>query len=265
MKKEKKALELKKIWVAMGASVVLASQMMIVGGAAAEPAKPAASSEASPAVQPKVEAGVEQKGEAGRNAGGKQNSEGKKNTEGKQNAEAKRNDGAKPKDEVMTDNLSKYGLKKDMELPVTVEAGGLSYTLHKVMIYDFNSKDAVALKKRFDYPSISALISKPKYFVWTKITIKNKTKKTIDNMNGRSSWVLQPSDKKEFDPTDSFSKIHSINDKEALNTFKLKPGESLTTYQALYYDGNFDYFAIRLYYGGQFAEKFLVSRGDTRG
>lgn len=262
MKKEKKALELKKIWVAMGASVVLASQMMIVGGAAAEPAKPAASSEASPAVQPKVEAGVEQKGEAGRNAGGKQNSEGKKNTEGKQNAEAKRNDGAKPKDEVMTDNLSKYGLKKDMELPVTVEAGGLSYTLHKVMIYDFNSKDAVALKKRFDYPEVSRLVAKPKYFVWTKITIKNNSKKTIDTMNGSTPWTLQTMDKKKLNPAQSFSKIGKINDKEAMNSFKLKPNESLTTYQALYFDGEFDYFAVRVFYGGEFTEKFLVNRND---
>lgn len=262
MKKEKKALELKKIWVAMGASVVLASQMMIVGGAAAEPAKPAASSEASPAMQPKVEAGVEQKGETGRNAGGKQNSEGKKNTEGKQNAEAKRNDGAKPKDEVMTDNLSKYGLKKDMELPVTVEAGGLSYTLHKVMIYDFKSKDAVAIRKRFDYGASSGLVAKPKYFVWTKITITNKSEKTVDNMDGGSKWILQSMDLKRLDPIGSFSKIGKINDKKALNSFKLKPNESLTTYQALYYSGNFDYFAIRLFHGGGFDEKFIVNRRD---
>lgn len=48
---------------------------------------------------------------------------------------------------IMRDNLSKYGLKKDLELPVTVTAGGLSYTLEKIMIYDFKSKDAQNLVK----------------------------------------------------------------------------------------------------------------------
>lgn len=260
MKKEKKALELKKIWVAMGASVVLASQMMIVGGAAAEPAKPAASSEASPAVQPKVEAGVEQKGEAGRNAGGKQNSEGKKNTEGKQNAEAKRNDGAKPKDEVMTDNLSKYGLKKDMELPVTVEAGGLSYTLHKVMIYDFKSAEVKKLQKMYGFPNTGGVITRPKYFIWTKVTIENNTKKNVWG-GGRDIRKILPitfEDGSIVDPIGPLNRLEKRNDKEALWTYSFNPGESITSNLAYVYDGDFDYFAIRMFYDGKMVEKFVV-------
>ncbi|MFP4976085.1 hypothetical protein ACE6ED_11845 [Paenibacillus sp. CN-4] len=247
MKKDKKAMELKKTWVAIGASVVLASQMMMVGGAAADPAKPAASLAASPAVQPKVEAGAAQKNEAG------------------QSDEGKRNAGAKPKAEVMTDNLSKYGLKKDMELPVTVEAGGLSYTLHKVMIYDFNSKDVQVLRKKFNYAASSGMFVNPKYFIWTKITIKNNSKSTIDNMNGSTKWSLQTMDMKRFDPVRSFSKIGKVNDKEALNSFKLKPNESLTTYQAFYFDGTFDYFSVSMSFKGSFTEKYVVVPEELRG
>lgn len=80
---------------------------------------------------------------------------------------------------IMRDNLSKYGLKKDLELPVTVTAGGLSYTLEKFMIYDFKSKDAQNLVKQYDYDSFGVMVSNPKYFIWTKITIKNNSNKIV--------------------------------------------------------------------------------------
>lgn len=80
---------------------------------------------------------------------------------------------------IMRDNLSKYGLKKDLELLITVTAGGLSYTLEKFMIYDFKSKDAQNLVKKYDYDSFSAMVSNPRYLIWTKITIINNSKKTV--------------------------------------------------------------------------------------
>lgn len=260
VKKEKKALELKKTWVAMGASVVLASQMMMIGGAAAKPAKPAASSEASPAVQPKVEAGVEQKGDAGQKAEEKQSAEGKKNTEGKQNVEAKRNNEAKPKADVMTDNLSKYGLKKDLELPVTVEAGGLKYTLEKIMIFETKSKDAQALIKKYGYTGLED----DKYFIWTMITVENKSG-SIAQRNSKDlseKWRLHFGS--EAYPTMPLKTVdvpnYKPNNKEALWSWVLKPGEKLSTYQAYSYNGKLEHFVIWLDFKGKSDEKYIVEQ-----
>lgn len=102
---------------------------------------------------------------------------------------------------IMRDNLSKYGLKKDLELPVTVTAGGLSYTLEKFMIYDFKSKDAQNLVKKYDYDSFGGLVSNPKYFIWTKITIKNNSKNTVKrSLNDREKlWTLSLQGKSQLD------------------------------------------------------------------
>lgn len=158
---------------------------------------------------------------------------------------------------VMMDNLSKYGLKKDVELPVTVTAGGLSYTLEKIMIYDFNSKDAIALRKTYKYGESSGLVAKPKYFVWTKITVKNNGKKTIDTVNGEY-WTLVFMGLDSLEPVSNFSRIGKVNDKSALNRLVLKPGEQLSTYQAFMYKGGFEYFTIHMFNGGEHTEKIIV-------
>ncbi|AKG33689.1 hypothetical protein VK70_03060 [Paenibacillus durus ATCC 35681] len=158
---------------------------------------------------------------------------------------------------VMTDNLFKYGLKKDVELPVTVTAGGLSYTLEKIMIYDINSKEAVTLRKTYKYGSQSGLVANPKYFVWTKITVKNNSKKTVDNISGEK-WTLSFRGLYSLDPVRNFSRMEKTNDQSALNWMELKPGQQLTTYQAFMYAKDFQYFVIRLFYDGQFAEKYVV-------
>ncbi|WP_025691087.1 hypothetical protein [Paenibacillus zanthoxyli] len=159
---------------------------------------------------------------------------------------------------VMTDNLFKYGLKKDVELPVTVTAGGLSYTLEKIMIYDFNSKEAVALRNTYKYGSQSGLIANPKYFVWTKITVKNNSKKTVDNIGGEK-WTLSFKGLGELNSVWGATKRGTVNDKEALNRLILKPGQQLSTYQAFMYEDGFKYFVVRLYFDGKFDEKFVVS------
>lgn len=49
------------------------------------------------------------------------------------------------------------------------------------------------------------------------------------------------------------------NSKEALWTYSLKPGEKITSYFGYAYAGEFDHFAIRMFYGKNYIEKFVVS------
>jgi hypothetical protein len=162
---------------------------------------------------------------------------------------------------IMRDNLSKYGLKKDLELPVTVTAGGLSYTLEKFMIYDFKSKDAQNLVKQYDYESFGGLVSNPKYFIWTKITIKNNSKNTVKrSLNDREKlWTLSLQGKSQLDTIWPKANVKKLNSKEAYYYYTIKPGEQLSTYQAYLYEEDFKYFVIRLFYGGEFDEKFVVN------
>ncbi|OMC97645.1 hypothetical protein [Paenibacillus odorifer] len=162
---------------------------------------------------------------------------------------------------IMRDNLIKYGLKKDLELPVTVTAGGLSYTLEKFMIYDFKSKDAQNLVKQYDYESFGGLVSNPKYFIWTKITIKNNSKNTVKrSLNDREKlWTLSLQGKSQLDTIWPKANVKKLNSKEAYYYYTIKPGEQLSTYQAYLYEEDFKYFVIRLFYGGEFDEKFVVN------
>ncbi|MEK4449958.1 hypothetical protein [Paenibacillus sp. FSL L8-0506] len=162
---------------------------------------------------------------------------------------------------IMRDNLSKYGLKKDLELPVTVTAGGLSYTLEKFMIYDFKSKDAQNLVKKYDYDSFGVMVSKPKYLVWTKIIIKNNSKSIVKRAlyDQKDKWVLSLKYGGELDPIWPKVNEEKINNKSAFYYYTLKPGEQLSTYQAFLYEKDFDYFAIRMYHAGGFDEKLIVN------
>ncbi|MEK3865257.1 hypothetical protein MHH60_17415 [Paenibacillus sp. FSL H7-0716] len=162
---------------------------------------------------------------------------------------------------IMRDNLSKYGLKKDLELPVTVTAGGLSYTLEKFMIYDFKSKDAQNLVKKYDYDSFGVMVSKPKYLIWTKITIKNNSNKIVKRSlnDQKEKWILSLQGKGQLDQIWPKVNVEKLNNKEAFYYYTLKPSEQLTTYQAYLYDQDFNYFAIRLFHDGGFDEKFIVN------
>lgn len=165
---------------------------------------------------------------------------------------------------VMMDNLFKYGLKKDVELPVTATAGGLSYTLHKIMIFDFDSTTAKTLRKQYDYSDYAGVLADPEYFIWTKITITNKSQKTVQygykDMNYK--WRLFFEDGGEAEAANAWSEKYNENSKVALCTYTLKPGESLTTYQALYYKGDFKYLRINLQLDGVFAKKYVVNDPD---
>ncbi|MEK8210405.1 hypothetical protein NST41_32970 [Paenibacillus sp. FSL L8-0696] len=157
---------------------------------------------------------------------------------------------------IMRDNLSKYGLKKDVELPVTVTAGGLSYTLEKIMIYDAKSKDAQALIKKFNYSS------EGKYFIWTKITVKNNSGNTIKKNYADLSekWSLGFGERNNtVFLTMPRIKASSPNDKEALWDWSLKPGQQMSSYQAYYYNGDFKYFVIWLDNKNSSATQYIVN------
>lgn len=162
---------------------------------------------------------------------------------------------SKPAATVMTDNLFKYGLKKDVELPVTLTAGGLSYTLEKIMIFDFASKEAVALRKTYGYGEESGLLLNPQYMVWTKFTVKNNSNKLFDTLNGGEKWVLQFQG---LNPLEPVYRLAKMNDKSAVNRMRINPGEQLSSYQAYMFKGDFNYFRINLYFNGAFAEKYIV-------
>lgn len=163
---------------------------------------------------------------------------------------------------VMRDNLSAYGLKKSVELPVTVTAGGLSYTLEKIMIYDIDSAAAKEIRNKYGYSKNSDLFRNPKYFVWTKITIANNSKKIVQRTASDVSekWFLAMKDSGNLYSSMPYFLADKKNNTNALWSFKLKPGEKLSTFQGFVYEGDLKYFAIRLYFNGAFAEKFIVER-----
>ncbi|MEK3762724.1 hypothetical protein MKZ07_30540 [Paenibacillus sp. FSL P4-0338] len=162
---------------------------------------------------------------------------------------------------VMTDNLAKFGLKKAMDLPVTLESEGLSYALHKIMIYDFKSPEVKKLQKMYGFQNSTGSIDSPKYLIWTKITLANNTNKTMHG-GGSDIQRLIPLTFKDGQITDTIwprKYASKTNSKEALWTYNLKPGEKITSYLAYVYAGEFDYFAIRMLYGKNFVEKYVAS------
>lgn len=162
---------------------------------------------------------------------------------------------------IMRDNLSKYGLVKDVELPVTVTAGGLSYTLEKIMIFDSKSKDAQALAKQYGYDLDGA-----QYFIWTKITVENKGDKIIQKNSKDLSekWRLNFGDLSKGEAYVSMPlktvlvQNYKPNNKQALWSWVLKPGEKLSTYQGYLYSGDINYFKLSVDYNGQFVSKYIV-------
>lgn len=159
---------------------------------------------------------------------------------------------------IMRDNLSKYGLVKDVELPVTIMAGGLSYTLEKIMIYDINSTTAQSLIKKYGYNNYG------KYFVWTKITIENKGKNIIQetSKSPNPKWFISVGDGGILLQDMPGVKVKEKNSKEALWDYTLKPGEKLTTYQAFLNTGPFKHLKIWLDVNGTSEQKYIANGNE---
>ncbi|AIQ62890.1 hypothetical protein PSTEL_07000 [Paenibacillus stellifer] len=148
---------------------------------------------------------------------------------------------------VMTDNLAKYGLKKDVELPVTVTAGGLSYTLEKIMIYETKSATAQALIKKYGYTGTEG----QKYFIWTKITIKNSSnaKVQFSSKDLSDKWRFNFGEEAFTSMPRKFAE--KVNNTEVLWTWELAPGKKLTSYQAYTYNDKLERFYITVDNKGQ--------------
>jgi len=160
--------------------------------------------------------------------------------------------------QLMKDNLSKYGLVKDVELPVTVTAGGLSYTLEKIMIYDTNSTTAQALIKKYGYTGTEGR----KYFIWTKITVANNSKSVVQFGSkdlsdkwrlhfGEEAWTTMP---RKF--------AEKVNNPEALWAWELAPGKKLSTYQAFTYTDDFKWFVIWVDNKSASGTKYVVKKPE---
>lgn len=161
---------------------------------------------------------------------------------------------------IMRDNLFKFGLEKEVELPVTITAGGLSYTLEKMMVYDVKSKDAQALIKKYGYRE-KVYLRDTKYMIWTKITISNSSQNLIQ-LNAKSptaKWFITANG---TNLATSMPKLRAeeMNSKEALWNWKLEPGKSLSTYQMYGALEDFTNLFISINYGGSFDEKIIVKR-----
>ncbi|MEK5416272.1 hypothetical protein [Paenibacillus sp. FSL L8-0708] len=162
---------------------------------------------------------------------------------------------------VMTDNLSKYGLEKEVTFPLTTTVNGLSYTIHKMMIYDIKSADAQALMKKYKYPATVDYYPNAKYFIWTKISIVNNSKSTtgVYSKDLNKKWRLMLGEGKEFEPVIPMAKFSEFNSKEAVWAFILKPGEKLDTYQAFEYDGKFESLRILMTYKDNMKEVYIAN------
>lgn len=161
---------------------------------------------------------------------------------------------------IMRDNLSKFGLKKDLELPVTISAGGLTYTLEKLMFYDVKSKEAQSLMKMYGY-SDRIYKTPTKYMVWTKLTIENKGSKVIQvsSVDLNPKWNIKVDGNILLGPAPG-TKILELNNKEALWDWVLKPGQKLSSYQMYGYIKDPSVISIYVNLGGDFEEKYIVKR-----
>ncbi|MDH6374102.1 hypothetical protein M2444_005946 [Paenibacillus sp. PastF-3] len=161
---------------------------------------------------------------------------------------------------IMRDNLFKFGLKKEVDLPVTISAGGLTYTLEKLMFYDVKSKEAQSLMKLYDF-SDNIYKSPTKYMVWTKLTIENKGSKVIQvsAVDLNEKWHLKVDSVNLLAPTPGKTMLE-LNNKEALWNWVLKPGEKLSSYQMYGYFKDPSVISIYASFGGGFEEKYIVKR-----
>lgn len=131
--------------------------------------------------------------------------------------------------EVAKHNFEDYGLTPLVELPLVLETSGLELTVHEAFIYPTDAPEAVALNEKYKIRDFEYA----HYFLWTKVTLKNNSKKLItndyrspmrkvgaSNGKGNSLWYANT----------TLPQYLTMNNTNVLHYWTLEPGESITSY-----------------------------------
>lgn len=126
------------------------------------------------------------------------------------------------------------------------------------MIYDTKSATAQALIKKYGYSGDG------KYFIWTKITVENKSGNTVqkNSKDLTEKWQLNFGTESRVYLTMPLSTVdtpnYKPNNENALWSWSLAPGKKMSSYQAYLYDGDFKSFVIWLDNKKASATKYIV-------
>lgn len=120
-------------------------------------------------------------------------------------------------------------LKVVTTFPIVLEAGGLKLTVHDVYLYKADSKEAKDLHKKYKFQ----YFDRAKYIVWSKITLENKSNKTIRydglDLNPKVEWFTATKDTAGLFISSNSINYDVINSTDVLGGWILKPDESLTS------------------------------------
>lgn len=133
--------------------------------------------------------------------------------------------------EVVNHNFADYGLKEVKALPISIAAGGLKVTYHDAFLYKADSAEGKALQQKYKFDEYDLA----NHILFMKVTITNKTKKSID----RDYSDLQ----QKIEVMDAFSKNLSYgfsDNDDYLYSWSLGPNESITGYVAFLKKTNSD-------------------------
>ncbi|RJE86926.1 copper amine oxidase N-terminal domain-containing protein [Paenibacillus sp. 1011MAR3C5] len=130
-------------------------------------------------------------------------------------------------------NFASYKQLKVLEnFPIVLDANGLKLTVHEAYLYKADSKEAKDLQRKYDFQEFY----RAKYLVWSKVTLENNTKETVRydglDMNQKIEWLTGSGDVGVILLHSSSIKVDKMNGTEVLNGFVLKPGESITSWEA---------------------------------
>ncbi|RJX40927.1 copper amine oxidase N-terminal domain-containing protein [Paenibacillus pinisoli] len=127
-------------------------------------------------------------------------------------------------------NLSAFKQLKVLEnFPIILEANGLKLTVHEASLYKADSKEAKDLHKKYKLQ----YFDRAKYLVWSKVTLENKSKKTIRydglDLNPKIEWFTATSETSGKLLLSNSINYDEMNSTDFLNGWVLKPGETIAS------------------------------------
>lgn len=134
-----------------------------------------------------------------------------------------------------TNNFIRYGLKKKVDFPYTVEDAGIRYTLLDLHIYPVNSDDT---KQYIDqYKLTNDENGTPAYFMWAHVKMENISDeiKRWDAADRTLNWEISSRGSTGLSSYPGMIQNRNMyNNPNYLFMWKLDPKESLTSYQGFF-------------------------------